>query len=609
MGKGGPLAFLNKKTWHPGRVQNLEEVWKREQAAAKEEQQMRDLQKQIAEERAREELHQVAEAAGHKIKSDRLDWMYQGGMQARQEADQRLEAAAGAGEAAAEQQQQEEQPSRVDQAVALPSFYAEDTPASANEVWQRLHSDPLFAIKQQEHAARKSIVANPVQMQAIKSQARVAVKALLALPKDLLEWMVKQLKELASKAGKKDKKERKEKKHKKEKKEKKKKKHGRDVSSDTDPDQDPHPAKRQRSASPRLAGPAAAAVELPGRGADRGFEREPADRDFQGGRGGYGGNQRNGDFERGGQGGYQGGGYRGGGRDYDGHGSRRGADVARGREADRSHNGDKSRGADRSRERRRSRERHDERRNDMDQDRSREQGGHRRDGGQKEAPPARSRHSHSRSRSADRGRGGSSRDAAAPAADREGRQQRDVPVHLDGASAQGRVAEYGLNRGHLPEDLRRQDRRLLVYDLHCRWTLCVAAAAAAAPAASDFAAETRKRLEEAARRKEEEEREAAAQRAQQRRREYRPGQLSAEERAAKLAEMAAAAEEHEQQRGARLAAVAEKEREEEEAHVARHHTDTAQFLAKASKDVYGTTAGGSLEDRVGRRKFFSERRS
>lgn len=48
-------------------MQNLEEVWKREQAAAKEEQQLRDLQKQIAEERAREELHQVAEAAGHKM--------------------------------------------------------------------------------------------------------------------------------------------------------------------------------------------------------------------------------------------------------------------------------------------------------------------------------------------------------------------------------------------------------------------------------------------------------------------------------------------------------------------------------------------------------------
>ena len=34
------------------------------------------------------------------------------------------------------------------EAVAqLPSFYAEDTPASANELWSRLHSDPLFAVR------------------------------------------------------------------------------------------------------------------------------------------------------------------------------------------------------------------------------------------------------------------------------------------------------------------------------------------------------------------------------------------------------------------------------------------------------------------------------
>lgn len=32
------------------------------------------------------------------------------------------------------------------QAVLLPTFYSEDTPASANETWARLHSDPLFAV-------------------------------------------------------------------------------------------------------------------------------------------------------------------------------------------------------------------------------------------------------------------------------------------------------------------------------------------------------------------------------------------------------------------------------------------------------------------------------
>ena len=35
------------------------------------------------------------------------------------------------------------------QAVLLPTFYSEDTPASANETWARLHSDPLFAVSLQ----------------------------------------------------------------------------------------------------------------------------------------------------------------------------------------------------------------------------------------------------------------------------------------------------------------------------------------------------------------------------------------------------------------------------------------------------------------------------
>lgn len=37
-------------------------------------------------------------------------------------------------------------PMQAQQAVLLPTFYSEDTPASANETWARLHSDPLFAV-------------------------------------------------------------------------------------------------------------------------------------------------------------------------------------------------------------------------------------------------------------------------------------------------------------------------------------------------------------------------------------------------------------------------------------------------------------------------------
>lgn len=49
-------------------------------------------------------------------------------------------------------------------------------------------------------------------------------------------------------------------------------------------------------------------------------------------------------------------------------------------------------------------------------------------------------------------------------------------------------------------------------------------------------------------------------------------------------------------------------REAEAEQLERQHGDGAAFLQAASKDVYGTGAGGSLEDRVGRRKFFSDRR-
>ena len=58
------MAFLNKKTWHPGSFQNQEEVWKREQEALREKRKLEELRKQIEEERGKEELLAVAEAAG-----------------------------------------------------------------------------------------------------------------------------------------------------------------------------------------------------------------------------------------------------------------------------------------------------------------------------------------------------------------------------------------------------------------------------------------------------------------------------------------------------------------------------------------------------------------
>jgi len=64
---GGGLGFLNKKTWHPGRMDNQEKVWKKEEERAKEQSKLEDIRKQIADERQKEELEMIAAAAGHKV--------------------------------------------------------------------------------------------------------------------------------------------------------------------------------------------------------------------------------------------------------------------------------------------------------------------------------------------------------------------------------------------------------------------------------------------------------------------------------------------------------------------------------------------------------------
>jgi len=171
MGKGGPLAFLNKKHFHTGSIRNVEEVWKREQKAAREEARLEELRKQIAQERQLEELEKVAEKAGHSRPQDRLDWMYGGGVVEKTDAQRKKEEAEDMSKPV-KFDEPRETTSRVQQVSVLPSFYVDDTPHSANEAWARLNNDPLMMIKRQEQEAIKRIRQNPVQMERIKKEVR-----------------------------------------------------------------------------------------------------------------------------------------------------------------------------------------------------------------------------------------------------------------------------------------------------------------------------------------------------------------------------------------------------------------------------------------------------
>jgi hypothetical protein len=125
MGKGGPLAFLNKKPWHPANARNQEEIWKREQAYLAELEKRDELKRSIEEEREKEDnqtqfqRHKcVPPRASLRISSadandaavdntcrialilyewmcrlgeQRVEWMYQGGFAAREDAEKRKE--------------------------------------------------------------------------------------------------------------------------------------------------------------------------------------------------------------------------------------------------------------------------------------------------------------------------------------------------------------------------------------------------------------------------------------------------------------------------------------------------------------------------------------
>mmetsp|Transcript_35609 Transcript_35609/g.100801 ORF Transcript_35609/g.100801 Transcript_35609/m.100801 type:complete len:384 (+) Transcript_35609:175-1326(+) len=167
---GGGLGFLNKKSWHTGGMRQQEEVWKKEQEYAAEQKKLKELQKQIQEERKAEELREVAAEAGHVEKVERLDWMYAGLLSSKQAADDAMNKTA-------QLDAKEEEKSRCEATATLPSFYTDDTPKSALEQWQRLNNDPLFAIKRQEAAARSRIKTNPVRMAQIQNELSVLKSA------------------------------------------------------------------------------------------------------------------------------------------------------------------------------------------------------------------------------------------------------------------------------------------------------------------------------------------------------------------------------------------------------------------------------------------------
>ncbi|GAA5935783.1 hypothetical protein JCM1841_004130, partial [Sporobolomyces salmonicolor] len=71
---GGDLNM--KKSWHTGTFANQERVWKKEKEALEERKKLQQLQKELAQERAVQELQRLQAEAGGGKREERVDWMY-----------------------------------------------------------------------------------------------------------------------------------------------------------------------------------------------------------------------------------------------------------------------------------------------------------------------------------------------------------------------------------------------------------------------------------------------------------------------------------------------------------------------------------------------------
>lgn len=211
-----------KKSWHPQTLKNIERVWKAEQKHEAERKKIEELQKELKEERAREEMTRYAQETGAvKKKDDRLDWMYQGpsGQISRDEylmgrpIDKQIT-----------QQYEEPESGPSTETGLLPgSIFNPTGSASTNDMAAKIREDPLFEIRKREEEKKRGVLTNPVKMKEIQKMLR------------------HNLEKEKKKKRKKDKKE------KREEKERRKEKKHRKKSSSSDEEYRKHRSKEERS--------------------------------------------------------------------------------------------------------------------------------------------------------------------------------------------------------------------------------------------------------------------------------------------------------------------------------------------------------------------------
>lgn len=149
------LSFLNKKKVHPGSFGNIEEVWKRESQFKERERKMIENEKKLKEERQSEEITRLKVDAGLLPASylERLDFIYKEGPEINNKkvvtSDEFFS-------------------SKKISERKIPTPIANESSANPlNEMFTKIHEDPLYIMKKEEMKRKKEIENNPYQMRLI----------------------------------------------------------------------------------------------------------------------------------------------------------------------------------------------------------------------------------------------------------------------------------------------------------------------------------------------------------------------------------------------------------------------------------------------------------
>lgn len=162
---GGDLNL--KKSWHPQTLRNVEKVWKAEQKHEAERKKIEELQRELRDERAREEMQRYAEDVGAvKKKEEKLDWMYHGpgGMVNREE----YLLGRPVDKYVLDKIDDKEAGPSSETGLLPGSIFAPVGANSALDMASKIREDPLFMIRKREEEKKKEVLKNPVKMKKIR---------------------------------------------------------------------------------------------------------------------------------------------------------------------------------------------------------------------------------------------------------------------------------------------------------------------------------------------------------------------------------------------------------------------------------------------------------